>query len=62
MLAILLGNIIAGGIMTLLCVCFPNAVDIILNIFLILVLVVIVVSIIVMLVKNKKGKVSLENN
>ena len=61
-LAILLGNIIAGGIMTLLCVCFPNAVDTILNIFLILVLVVIVVSIIVMLVKNKKGKVNLENN
>lgn len=53
-LAILLGNMVSGGIMTLLCVCFPNAVDLILNIFLILVLVVIVVSIIIMLVKNKK--------
>lgn len=53
-LAILLGNIISGGIMTLLCVCFPNAVDTILNIFLILVLVVIVASIIIMLVKNRK--------
>ena len=53
-LAILLGNMISGGIMSLLCVCFPNSVDSILNIFLILVLVVIAASIIIMLIKNKR--------
>ena len=55
-LAILLGNIISGAIMTLLCVCFPNAVDAILYVFLALVVLFIVISTIVMLIKNHRKR------
>lgn len=56
-LAIFLGNIISGAIMTALCVLFPVAVDMILNVFLILVLVLIIFSVVVMLFKKRKPQV-----
>lgn len=54
MLAILLGNIISGAIMTTLCVIFPSLVDTILYIFLILVVIVILVSLSVVMLKNRR--------
>lgn len=55
MLAILLGNMISGAIMTTLCVLLPSLVDMILYIFLALVVVVLAISLIVALVKRKKS-------
>ena len=54
-LAVFLGNLISGAIMTTLCVLFPTAVDAILYAFLALALIIIVVSIIIAFVKNKKS-------
>lgn len=54
LLAILLGNIISGAIMTTLCVLFPSAVDMILYVFLALVVVVVVISILLLVLKKKK--------
>lgn len=56
LLAVFIGNIISGAIMTALCVLFPSAVDMILNIFLILVVVIIIASLIVMIFKKNKSK------
>ena len=55
-LAVFIGNICSGAIMTVLCVLFPNYVDMILYAFLGLVVVIILVSVIVMLIKNHKSK------
>lgn len=52
-LAIFLGNIISGAIMTVLCILFPSAVDIILYAFLGLVLLVVLSSILMLLFKKK---------
>lgn len=64
-LAILLGNMISGAIMTTLCVLFPSAVDAILYVFLGLVVLVILATIVAMLVKRRKKQrteVPSENN
>ena len=62
LLAVLLGNMISGIIMTSLCLLFPSFVDIILHIFLILVVVALVASMLVALFKRKKGAEPLQNN
>ena len=51
--AIFLGNIISGAIMTMLCILFPSAVDIILYVFLGLVLLVVLSSILMLMFKKK---------
>lgn len=63
-LAVFLGNMISGAIMTTLCLLLPNYVDQILNVFLILALVVIVGSIVIHFVKKlkKKDAVALEES
>lgn len=65
LLAILIGNMIAGAIMTALCVLFPSAVDVILDVFLIIVALLIVVSVIMLLIKRKpkqEDKVEIKEN
>ena len=62
--AVLLGNLTAGIIMTVLSVCFKAYVDTILSVFLIIVLIVVVFYIIMMIVrmsKNKKARAKEEN-
>lgn len=54
LLAVFLGNMISGAIMTTLCVLFPTAVDAILYAFLGLVVLVILIAIVTMFIKRKK--------
>lgn len=64
-LAILLGNMISGAIMTTLCVLFPSAVDAILYVFLGLVLLVVLATIVAMVIKKRKKtqpEISSENS
>lgn len=53
-IAVLIGNIISGAIMTTLCTLLPQYVDTILYVFIALAVVVVLVTIIIALVKNKK--------
>ncbi|MEG1581698.1 MAG: small multi-drug export protein [Clostridia bacterium] len=54
--AVVLGNIIAGGIMSLLCVVFKGYEDIILYVFFALIVIVLLTALVVKLIKDRKNK------